>query len=201
MHNFCTINLQPCSHQHAAFEWTPTNRDQVQPPAAAVMISDSLCRFVRRCDDIHIYSRPGLDLQTAYLKIKMGFFKLEKYKILIIHLGYSDCQQRSKEWNVQKFLELVNMIRSRCPNLRVALSSILSRPVDGSEAQDIVIALNNALRIVCRKHRVEFLRTYNAIERCHDDCYRAGRHLNSRGNYVVRRFFTASVKRLKSKPK
>ena len=196
-----------CHKRHRKFEWPAES----EAPTAGVF-SNSLCKFVNRCTDISVYSEMRLTVSKFYAMLRYKFVPLDKFRIVILHLGYDvntrvgrgktakQKSQRRIRVIVKKYRQVVNFIRRNYPGVVVVLCSLVEKP----KKQPFTRALNEALQKYAYREFVEFFPLYRVfkkrvIKEKQVSYFTRGKYLNYYGNYYLREYLTTRVKHLQNK--
>lgn len=110
------------------------------------------------CADVLAFRGASIADLTYELENNRG--SICRYSSLIVHVGTNDIFKLSVNAFKSAFCNLISLSKSLFPNLTIALSAILPRPVDFDSSCDKVVAVNRALRDLCFKMDVEFIHSY-----------------------------------------
>ena len=169
------------------------------------IISDSICKYATDLQNTDLQAESGLDLTKGTNRILNKIFKVEKYKVIIIHIGSNDllvCNFDTRYFLV-KLPELLRAIRSLNPDGLVIFSSILPMPKFGKNIDILRITVNKIYERFALKHYKTFFipswrkflhndRTSPKIELFARDKW----HLSKRGTVVLKEYFYGSIRRL-----
>jgi lysophospholipase L1-like esterase len=104
----------------------------------ATVIGDSLSKWIRGINFTDIQSIPGLNISKCIDRINDRTLTITRYQLILIMLGTNDIQRYSPKCIADKMAELIDLIREKNPNARIACNAIISRPTDIPEQMRII---------------------------------------------------------------
>lgn len=107
-----------------------------------MILSDSIFKYFPELKNTEIQAFGGLTSERLLWKIRHGYFKLNEFCNIIIHVGTNDIFSITSDnyrININAVIQEIRAINSSC---RIILSSILPRPVDFKDSDNSVRHFN-----------------------------------------------------------
>ena len=166
---------------------------------AILITGDSIIQFLGHPLGADLATFPGARVSTITQALT-GFWSpsakpvlvVERYKILVIHVGTNNLRQPLADIR-QDFRDLLQAIRSTKNQLRVVFSCILPRPSDFPHTQSKVLELNDWLRFWASREGLALIDAYRIFAFGHtgvrEDLFFDGLHLSESGLIRLRSKF------------
>ena len=166
-------------------------------------MSDSTCKYVNNINGMDIHSISGANIYTLQQFVKNNKSRFENYTHLLLHVGTNDIGNGvSSHLILQYYSNLLDLIQTYFPSIKIIISAILPRPIDFDNSKQIVIECNNLLANLSLKRNALFVRTYKHFVQQPGSLYKRkcfckdNLHLSYLGVSVIRNFFIGVINHL-----
>jgi lysophospholipase L1-like esterase len=159
-------------------------------PQKVLILSDSILKWVDIEPLATTYAVRGAVIEDLITGVQENWFvrSWETIELVIIHCGTNDVANKKQKYILHQIQYLIHEIKSKNRNIRFILSSILPRPRDFQNTNQIIERVNQVLKIWAGgNHRVHYLPSFRSFLRkakirTDQDLYASdGLHLNDRG--------------------
>ena len=120
------LHGRDCDKKHRLFKWKATGT------CKALLLSDSICKWMREPRNFDVLSIPGLGLETAVQRVVDGTLDVHDYEYILIHVATNDVAMKLEKGGIPRMHYFLNAlcqeIKSQCPFTTLAISSVLPRP-------------------------------------------------------------------------
>lgn len=162
-----------------------------------IILGDSIVKDLPPIDGVVIKSFPGATISTLTQHIDMGHVNLVNFDYIIVHVGTNNIANRnSYESILSDYGNLIGRIKQKKSWIRIIVSSILPRPCDHLETDQMIKRVNKALRLHLSSdlgfHFVESWKTVSKFGTYRRYLFAKndqGLHLNTEGKRRLRYFF------------
>lgn len=114
----------------------PNRTYYISDERKAILISDSIGKYVDQIDGLAVKSYRGATIQVADRTVKMDSLDLNAFDFIIFHVGTNDINSKSVKQILQAFKFLYPACSCNSPHARNIFSSILPRHVDFSTTKE-----------------------------------------------------------------
>ena len=169
-----------------------------------LIIRDSIIKDLAPIEGVTLEAYPSSTIGYLSVLISNGGINFTNYDFLIVHVGTNNIGNRDSFGAiVSDFGNLIAQIRKKKPSIRIIISSILPRPLDHTDTDNMIKKVNTHLRTVMAPDlNFHFIRSHRAFSKY--GTYRRylyakkdqGLHLNSEGSNRLRYFFLIVISTL-----
>ena len=153
------VGDKPCLYKHFLYHWEGRYDNKV------VLISDSICKWVRDIPHLEIFAVPGMNLSSAFIKMCSLELKTTRFDGLILHCGTNDFSEgMSGDDIVEKLGAIVTYLRQLPPITPIAISAILPRPQDKCPKKEKHrLKVNSAIKSFCKKRSLMYTESSKCV--------------------------------------
>ena len=187
-----------CQLKHRSYQWPARINNN------NTLISDSICKYSNKLYDTFVQAFPGATINSIIQKVQLGKIIVEKYNIIVLHVGTNNLMQQKPEEIIDQMNNLIITIRRKNNNAAIVLSQIIHRPCDSEYSEESRILVNKALQKLARKNRPKcfiwctWRVTENKDKSVNLNLFaRDHLHLNYLGNKKLRNFIEHNIITLK----
>ena len=126
---------------------------------AVAIISDSIAKHVDHIDFAEVWAYPGAHVHSLTAKIRHSLIPVGQFDILIFHVGTNDIHTLSPKDLLVEFSDLISATRE-LSHARIAISSILPRPVDFDLTGSKIKGINKEIEALCKRRHLHFISSY-----------------------------------------
>ena len=169
----------------------------------SVVITDSIGKYIKIQGTPVIFER-GLTLCKLYHRLIEGTFKVNNYKIVLIHVGTNDIKENISKFAIEKKLqEITEFIKKNNIGAIIGFSSILPMPGFNIRTEIYRKKVNSLYKYFCQKEGIEFLPSWKkfsdkATNQAITKLYAIDRwHLSRAGTEKLRLYLSGTLMRLK----
>ena len=124
----------------------------------STILGDSIVKYVRLRAALTQAVR-GAKIVDLELAIIEGIVTIDKFKVILLHVGTNDLYHSSVDQILEDFDKLISTIKIINPNSKLVISSLIPRPVDHNQTIHKIVQINNRLEILCIQFGHEFIPT------------------------------------------
>jgi lysophospholipase L1-like esterase len=172
-------------------------------PYTRVIIGDSIVKEIRHIRDCNIISLSGITLDELHRFINRIRTPVEHAQTVLIHCGTNDTGSSSVLNIVEKFKNIIHLLKSLNGAAKILISAILPRLRDDVDTGPNIKLINFELRSNCRTWGAEYIASNRLLLHSGKPVakyYCDGIHLSSQGTKRLRQFFSQKMAELGTKP-
>jgi hypothetical protein len=152
-----------CPHRHKLFSWKATGK------CMGLLIIDSLGKWIMDAYNYDVQAISGLTIRKALLRILDGTLTVENYEYILFHVGTNDTEAYDeKRFGIPEMQtgldDVVREIKRRNPFTTIAISSVLPRPKDTDEGDQLYrLHVNAMFYNYTRHHGHQYIESWRCV--------------------------------------
>jgi hypothetical protein len=147
------VSKPDCLYKHAVYHWEGITDNKV------VLVSDSICKWVRGIPHLEVKALPGLNLPDAFDKMCRLEIDINHYQGLIFHVG-TNSLDKEIDWVLSRFRAIVNFLKTSIFNTKFAICMIIPKPASTPWEDRKRRIINSGIKELCKKQRITYLSTF-----------------------------------------
>ena len=181
-----------CHFKHTEYHWP------AKISSDHCIIGDSIVKFIKITNHADVKAFPGITIERLYWKVRLNKVDLKQYKIILVHVGTNDIITNSVKGIINSYCKLIEAVKIKNPKAQIGVSSILPRPCDGSETNQVVEVVNREIKSICCHLGAYFVPSYRPFVKCYKagscDLFAKDRlHLNFKGSVTLRKNLVGNI--------